>query len=285
MKTILITGASGFLGRRAARYFEQRWKVLTPSHRELELTDEENVRDFFHTVQPDLVLHCAAVSDVGRCEREPERSWRINVHGSVHLVKAAKAVGAKCVLCSSDQVYFGSESTLPHREDETLSPANVYGRQKLAMEQRCLEEDPGCVCLRLSWMYDLVKWEPGEKDTFFTQLLAALETGSVLTLPVHDRRGLTDVNRVVENMALAFTLPGGVYNFGSENPYSTFDLAERLLREMDLKISLNKDTAKFADFPRNLTMDLGKLRRGGLSFPTTLDSLKAGVRDRSRMGN
>ncbi len=277
MQTVLITGAGGFLGRRAVRYFEQRGTVLAPAHRELDITEEESVRAFFRTFRPDLVLHCAAVSDVGQCQREPERSWRINVDGSVHVVRAAREIGAKCVLCSSDQVYFGSKSTLPHREDEPLTPANVYGRQKLAMERRCLEEDPGCVCLRLSWMYDLRRWEPGEKDTFFTQLLSALETGGSLTLSENDRRGLTDVNRVVENMARMADLPGGVYNFGSENAYSTFDLVQRLLLETGRKIALEKDTAKFSDFPRNLTMDLGKLRRAGLTFPTTLESLKAGL--------
>lgn len=282
MQTVLITGAGGFVGRRAARYFEKRGTVLAPSHRELDITDEESVRGFFRQYRPDAVLHCAAVSDVGRCQREPERSWRINVEGSVHVAEAARETGAKCVLCSSDQVYFGSESALPHREDETLSPANGYGRQKLAMERRCLEADPDCVCLRLSWMYDPVKWEPGEKDTFFTRLLTALETGGALTLSANDRRGLTDVNRVAENMALAFSLPGGVYNFGSGNGFSTFDLVQRLLEETGLggKISLEQDPAGFPDQPRNLTMDLRKLNGAGIFFPTTLESLKAGLRAR-----
>lgn len=275
MQTILITGSHGFVGKRAVKFFQGRYRVAAPSHAEMDITDPASVRRYMEALRPEYVLHCAAVSDVGQCQRQPERSWEINVSGSVHVVKAAKTLGAKCLLCSSDQVYFGSPLQSPHQETEPLSPANAYGRQKLEMERRCLAIDPQCVLLRLSWMYDLQKAEPGEKDTFFTRLTADLAAGGPLVFRVYDRRGITDVNHVLENMEKAFSLPGGVYNFGSPNALSTPDTVKAAFRAANLEWrgKIREDREAFASSPRNLTMDPRKLEKAGIFFPSTAEGL------------
>ena len=86
---LLLTGGSGFLGRRTAAYFEAMdWRVMAPSHGELDITDEAGVRAWFRENKPDAVIHTAAVSDTGLCQREPEWSEAINVTGCVNLAKA-----------------------------------------------------------------------------------------------------------------------------------------------------------------------------------------------------
>ena len=156
MKKILLTGASGFLGSRIASFYAQKYEIYTPAHAELDITDEGSVRRMAETYRPDVVIHCAAVSDVGQCEKEPERSWKINVDGSINLAKAAGDVQAKCMICSSDQVYFGSSFSGAHREEEALSPCNLYGQEKLRAEQECLRANPDCVLLRLSWTLSFI---------------------------------------------------------------------------------------------------------------------------------
>ena len=151
-KKMLIIGASGFLGSRVAQYYKDKYEVLTPGHSEMDIADEASVMTYFKDKRPDVVVHCAAISDVGRCEREPELSWSINVVGTENIVKAAKEVSAKCVCCSSDQVYFGSTETKAHGEDEWIEPANVYGKEKAHAEESCLRlmrvvctlDFPGC---------------------------------------------------------------------------------------------------------------------------------------------
>ncbi|MBQ4349630.1 MAG: sugar nucleotide-binding protein, partial [Clostridia bacterium] len=214
---LLITGASGFLGGRAAAMLGDRFEVLAPGHAQLEITDREAVRRYFREARPDLVFHCAAMSDVGQCEREPERSRRINIDGARNIAGAASEIGAKCLLCSSDQVYAGSAVMEAHREDEAVEPAPLYGREKLSAERECLAVNPDAVLLRLTWMYDTETIVPGEKSDFFRGLLARRKEGAPLRYSLHDRRGLTYVRDVVRNLVPAFELPGGVYNFGSPN--------------------------------------------------------------------
>ena len=274
---LLVTGGSGFLGRRTAACFETLgYRVLTPSHGMLDITDRDIVRNWFRENQPDSVIHTAAVSDTGLCQQKPDWSERINVDGCVHLAEACREFGAKLILCSSDQVYSGSTVPGPHREDEVLTPNNVYGCQKLRAEQRCLELLPEAVCLRLSWMYSTVSF-PGEHGHFLTTLKAALEDETKpLTWPIHDRRGLTDVEAVVKNLPAALKLPGGIWNFGAENRESTYDTVKELLTQLGMTAALARlqpNEAAFADNSRDISMDLTRLNAAGIAFPATLEGL------------
>ena len=277
---LLITGGSGFLGRRAVRKFGAGCRVLAPAHGELDITDRSAVMAFCEAEKPDLVLHCAAISDVGACGREPERSYAINVAGAVNLAAGAGAVGAKCVLCSSDQVYFGSPEERPHREDEPVIPQNLYGREKLEAEFFCRTENPDCVLLRLSWMYDAVTLHEREHGDFLRTLLPQLRAGERLSYPVYDRRGITDVNEVLANMEKCFALPGGVYNFGAPNDCSTYELMERVFDRVHLDRNLlTRNEQAFADGPRNLCMDQSKLNRAGIVFSSTEEGLVRALRN------
>ena len=277
---LLITGASGFLGGRAARYFAKNYEVVAPTHADMDITDGAAVQAYFRAERPDFVFHCGAISDVGTCEKEPERSFAINVEGAVNVAGAAAAVGAKCVLCSSDQVYFGGSEQKPHRENEKLAPKNRYGREKLEMEQRCLDEVPDCVLLRLSWMYDGKPLREGEHGDFLRTLLPKLRAGERGSYPVYDRRGITDVGEVLANAEKCFHLPGGVYNFGAPNDCATYELMERVFTRLGLDRSLlEPNETAFADHPRNLCMDQEKAERAGLIFSSTEAGLIRAIRN------
>ena len=274
---LLVTGGSGFLGRRIVAYYEAKgWQVQAPSHSQLDITDRAAVLDWFREQKPEAVIHTAAVSDTGACQKDPEWSERINVAGCVHLAEACREWNAKLLVCSSDQVYFGSAVPGPHGEAEDCIPGNVYGCQKLRAEEQCLAILPETVCLRLSWMYARESL-PGEHGNFFGMLTAALEDETKpISWPVYDRRGLTDVDRVVEHMEKALALPGGAWNFGSENELSTYDTVKAAFEKAGLDKGLARlgpNEEAFKGNPRDISMDGAKLKTAGILFPTTLESL------------
>lgn len=285
---LLITGGSGFLGRRACAYFEKLgWQVFAPGHGELDITDEAGVAAWFRENRPQAVIHTAAVSDTGLCQQRPEWSEIINVAGCANLAKACRELGAKLVICSSDQVYFASAVSGPHREEEVCTPGNVYGCQKLRAEEQCLDVLPETVCLRLSWMYARQAL-PGEHGNFFAMLTAALEDESKpLSWPVYDRRGLTDVQYVIQNMEKALDLPGGVWNFGSENDKNTYATVKVALEEAGLEQAMGRLTPNetaFAASPRDISMDQGKLTAAGIVFSTTQAGLRFALEEWKGMG-
>lgn len=274
MKRLLITGASGFLGRRAAAFYSETCEICAPSRTELDITDLENVYAVFRRFKPHCVIHCAAVSDLGMCEKDPEGSWRINVDGSRNMAAAAAEFSAKCLLCGSDQVYFGNGIKGPHSEEEPIAPLTVYGREKKAAEKECLAVNPDCVILRLTWMYDTCTLAPQEHGDFFRTLADRLRTSSPLSYPVYDIRGITDVNEVIRNFKSALELNGGIYNFGSPNHRNTYETVHAMFTALGWDPrSLTKNEEAFAADPRDISMNPGKLNNSGITFSSTLDAL------------
>lgn len=287
MKTILITGASGFLGFRLYRHFSSpaladRYRVIPVQGHAPDICDREALMRYFAAVRPDCVIHCAAVSDTGRCEREPEKSYAVNVCGAENAAAACRAVGAKFLFCSSDQVYFGACSPhpgdlSPHRETETLNPAGVYGRQKLEAESLCAAACPDTVSLRLSWMYDTGAPGPEKHGDLYTTLKKfadAHEPGADLSFPVHDYRSITCAADVVRQMEAAMELPPGVYNFAAPGGKSAFETAREFLLRMgcpEAAERLRPDFKRFADAPRNMRMDTEKAAKHGIHFLETLE--------------
>lgn len=140
---VLITGASGFTGQHLAPMLQNRgYRVTGTGHGELkgidcekmDLTDAAQVKEVIHRVQPDYVIHLAALSFVAH--PTPEDFYRVNTLGTEHLLSAlaeqSKPV-KKVILASTSNVY-GRHQVPVQREDLCPSPVNHYGCSKLAME-------------------------------------------------------------------------------------------------------------------------------------------------------
>ena len=236
---IMVTGAGGFVGSRLVAYYGKKYDVWGVTHKDLDLTDEAAVFKTVEKYRPDVLLHCAAVSDVAECSKKPELSHAVNVLGTEYLAKACGKTGTKLVMCSSDQVYFrkrGEQESLdaylePHREDCIETPEPLYGKQKLQGEELCLKYQPESVVLRLSWMYDSLTEDELAKGrrNLATMLREMLDQKQSRKFSDTDHRGVTDVTLVVKNMEAAWKLPGGIYNYGSSNDADMYETVRRVM--------------------------------------------------------
>ena len=136
-RRLLITGAGGFLGSRICEYYSNRdgYEAVGVTHRELDIEDFVAVSAFIKAIRPDYVLHCAAISNTGTCERNPVLSEKVNVRGTINLAKACRNAGSRMIFTSSDQIYNTSHSMEPNREGSEGKPGNVYGRDKKRAEE------------------------------------------------------------------------------------------------------------------------------------------------------
>ena len=129
MKKILISGSSGFVGSRVLHQWQGRAELFSFPRGSLAAADESAIRRFVETVQPDVILHLAALSDTGYCQQHPEESRRANVELPVWMAKAAQDTGAKLISFSSDQVYAGVTQPGPLPETLPLSPQYLWPPQ------------------------------------------------------------------------------------------------------------------------------------------------------------
>lgn len=258
---ILVTGPRGFVG---ARIMAAMPAVGAPSLRN---AAEDDIRRLVDQAEPDVIIHTAAISDIAACARNPEASYRANVE----IPMAIARTGVKTVLFSTDQVYSGCSSEGPYAEDET-EPANLYAAHKLEMERRVLDINPDAVLLRATWMYDMPLYGVPNRGNFLMNMLR----GKALAFSAEQQRAVTYVREVALHMEAAATLPGGVYNFGSENRLTMLETAQWLADALKLDIRLQD-----AGMRHNLWMDCGKLRRHGIHFKNTVDGLKQCIADYS----
>lgn len=136
---------------------------------------------------------------------------------------------------------------------------------------------PDGVALRLTWMYDTPAGGSEGNQGLLKRLMDALKEQQPVEFPVHDYRGITYVWEVVRHMEEAMELPGGVYNFGSQNGYSTYHTARLFLRELTGSESspiLRANEDRFASCPRNLTMNTDKIKSKGIHFSTTAEGIR-----------
>ncbi len=275
-KKILITGSSGFLGSRLAFFYCDKYDLLLPSHSELNISREVAVKSYLEEHRPDIVIHCAALSNTWYCEQHADESHRVNVQGTVRVAKACKLIGAKLIYMSSDQVYNGTPMLGPLKEDCELQPINVYGRHKLEAEQRAQWNLPESVGLRLTWMYDLPDSNMKLNSNILANLQRASKEESTLKVAIHEYRGVTYVWDVVRNIEKSFSLPGGIYNFGCSNIINSYELHLRIAELMGYKSPSDwilSDTERFSDQERNLTMDCSLIGQYGILFNDSVDGV------------
>lgn len=281
---ILLTGARGFVGARVLAHMQAAGhRVTCIGSEDLRgpLTGDrfDALARRFEQARPDAVIHTAAISDTGFAERSPEESHLANALLPEAMARLSARFGCRLVSCSSDQVYNGSPRILSHREDEPCAPVSVYGRHKLEGEQRAAQAYPETVSLRLTWMYDLPAYRLHTNDGFPLQLLRAAVQDRPLRFSVSDFRGLTYVRSVAENIEKALELPGGVYNFGSENNLDMYRTALEFSRALGLGERAEKLILPAEGEQRSLAMDGSLLRSRGISFEPTSEGPFRMVKD------
>ncbi|SDM21590.1 SDR family oxidoreductase [Allokutzneria albata] len=160
MTRVLITGATGLLGAAVRQRLEAAGHTVTPCHHNknstgerLDITSAESVSEVFGRTEPEIVVHCAAIPDVAQCEKDPERARLVNVTGTELVAQHATRVGARLVHVSTDWVFAG-DGEGDYRETDTPTPAQEYGRSKLAAEQTAAEA-PSTLIVRVPLLYGL----------------------------------------------------------------------------------------------------------------------------------
>ncbi|WP_353625911.1 sugar nucleotide-binding protein [Bacillus sp. JCM 19041] len=126
---VLVTGAKGQLGSAAVRHcLKSGLTVVAVGRQGLDIVDERKVAETIAAEKPDVIIHCAAYTNVDQAEAEPTEAFKVNVVGTRNLVSAARIIGAKFVYVSTDYVFDGT-ARKPLDEEQTTSPLGYMDNQ------------------------------------------------------------------------------------------------------------------------------------------------------------
>ena len=221
---ILVTGANGQLGREL-----QRLGAISPENylftdvAELDITDAEAVRQAAEQFRPEVIVNCAAYTDVERAEEEEAAADLLNHRAVRNLAEAAALENATLIHVSTDYVFDGA-AHMPYTEEAPTAPLNAYGRTKLAGEKAIAAAGCKHVTLRTSWLYS------AHGNNFLKTMLRLTAEREELKV-VFDQIGTPTY---AGDLALAiFSLidgrlyegRGGTYHFSDEGVASWYDFA------------------------------------------------------------
>jgi dTDP-4-dehydrorhamnose reductase len=249
---LLITGASGLLGGRLAECFAQSFEVIAghslgappiglPARR-FDITSLTEVRSALEAVEPEAVLHGAALADADRCQREPGLAEAVNVTASETLARLCQAAGVRLVALSTDLVFDGR--TGHYGEDARATPLLVYGRTKLAGEDAILREAPGAAIARVALV---VGRGFGSRPTASEAVAWRLAAGQPVRLFTNQYRSPVDPESLAS--ALAALLRGtqtGRFHLGGRERVSRWELGLRVARQCGLCIDLIEPVTRAA---------------------------------------
>ena len=150
---ILVAGAGGLVGRALTEHcLAQSDEVTALDHRSLDISDAQSVHRVIGDTRPDVVINCAAWTDVDACESDPDRAERANAHGPESLALSCREFGSLLITISTDYVFDGTKRGF-YTQDDKPNPISVYGRSKLEGEQRAQAASPRTIVVRSGYIF------------------------------------------------------------------------------------------------------------------------------------
>ncbi|MFJ1468577.1 family 1 glycosylhydrolase [Massilia orientalis] len=274
---ILITGATGTLGRAFARICERRnlaYHVLT--RQEMDIADPASVEAAIVRFKPWAIINAGGYVRVDDAEGDVDRCMRENAHGPTVLALAAIRHALRFMTFSSDLVFDGTLDR-PYVESDKVAPLGVYGRSKADAERRVLDSDPQALVIRTSAFFG-----PWDEHNFVTQALDALDAGRPFAAAADQVVSPTYVPDLVNTcLDLLIDRECGLWHLTNGAAMSWADLARQAcaaagVDDGRLEERTTGELGLRAARPRNSAMSSER----GLLLPSFGDALARYLRDR-----
>lgn len=243
MKKVLVTGCNGQLGRATQKEYAGDVTFILTDVAEgegitsLDITDIDAVMSLVLNEKPDVIINCAALTNVDGCEKMWDLAYKINAIGPRNLAIAATAVGAKLVHVSTDYVFAGTERT-PRTEFDTPDPISAYGKTKLEGEQFVRQFAEKFFILRTAWLY-------GDGKNFVKTMVRVAKTHDEVSV-VCDQFG--SPTSAVELAKMIHFLEGtdnyGIFHATCEGETNWADFTEAFYAKLGITAKVNHITSE-----------------------------------------
>ncbi|HWQ41970.1 MAG TPA: dTDP-4-dehydrorhamnose reductase [Desulfosporosinus sp.] len=251
---ILITGAIGQLGSSLMKILKMGTSELGEipvffkvaetegvDFQELDITDLETVLAYTANSKPDLIINCAAYTNVDGCETNQDDAYKVNTLGARNMAIAAEKIGAKLVHVSTDYVFAGN-GTKPDNEASICHPQSTYGTTKYLGEQYVRDFCSRYFIVRTAWLYS-----PVGKNFVKTIMKAGRERGALKV--VNDQIGnpTNAVDLAYHILKIAVTEEYGIYHCTGNGECSWYDFASKIIEYAGIKATVSPCTTE--DYP------------------------------------
>lgn len=242
MQKILVTGANGMLGQDLCPILEDNdYDVIETDIDTLDITDYKNVEEVITRFQPDIIVHCAAYTNVDKAEEDLETARLINFKGTENIAKMCKKLDIEMVYISTDYVFDGKKNE-PYTVNDEPNPLNNYGLTKFEGEEAVRKNCPKHYITRTSWLY-------GHHGKNFVETMISLAEKPELKV-VDDQTGCPTWTCELSNgiVKILQNKKYGTFHVCGSGCTSWYGFAKEIFEQMNLNINLKPCTT--SEFPR-----------------------------------
>jgi dTDP-4-dehydrorhamnose reductase len=267
---LLVAGAAGMLGRDVMLAAGNAGHdVVGFGHSELDVTDLAGLEKKLDLERPDVVINCAAWTDVDGAEASEEAAFAVNGAGAGSLAAAAATVGASVVYVSSDYVFDGAKAA-PYVESDQPAPLSAYGRTKLAGEEATVAANKRHFVVRSAWLFGI-----GGPNFVETMLRLAADHGEVLVVrdqvgsPTYTWHLAYGIVRLIEGVEF------GIHHMAAAGQCSWYEFAREIFEQAKVECKvLSITTEEFGrPAPRPPFSALTSQREHAIRLPSWQDGL------------
>lgn len=270
---VLVTGIGGQLGYDIFNSLQsEHVDIYGVDKLRLDLSEFDKVKDYIMKLRPDVVIHCAAYTNVDLAEENESFCRLINVEATANIAEICSKINAKMVYFSTDYVFSG-KGDKPHEVESPTEPLSVYGHTKLAGEREVLSRLQKCFIIRTSWSYGL------NGNNFVKTMLRLGQSKSIVDV-VNDQFGSPTYTKDLASLVIEMieTDKYGVYHVTNEGYCSWAELAEAIFDIAGYATKVvpihASDYLTLATRPQNSRLSKTCLDESGFSrLPTWQDAL------------
>ncbi|MBQ4646376.1 MAG: dTDP-4-dehydrorhamnose reductase [Candidatus Gastranaerophilales bacterium] len=251
---VLVTGANGMLGKDLCPYLEELGVfVIQTDCDTMDITNFEQTKEAIEKIRPNLIIHCAAYTNVDKAEEDLETATKINVDGSRNVAIAAQNINATMVYISTDYVFDGTKKE-PYLPTDKPNPINNYGLTKYQGELEVQKHCEKHYIARTSWLY-------GIHGKNFVETMIALADINLLRgdespkepikpiTVVDDQKGCpTWTIELIQGILKLLNKPYGIYHVCGSGKTTWYGFAKEIFNQK--KLNVNLKPCKTEDFPR-----------------------------------
>ncbi|EKD47740.1 MAG: hypothetical protein ACD_65C00311G0002 [uncultured bacterium] len=236
LEKVVIFGANGMLGKELVSVFSKFYKVISLTHADLDIADEDAVSEKIFRLKPSIIINAAGYTNVDLAETERDKAFALNAHAISYLSKAANKCGAMLATYSSDYVFSGEKDGEYDENCEGDSPLNVYGKSKLEGEKSLKNTCKKFYLIRTSWLY-------GNGKNFVDTMLNSAKTEIKV---VSDQIGKPTYAKdlAIATLSLIKDHPSyGTYHLVNEGELSWYDFAKKIFQIAGLNVKVTAVTS------------------------------------------
>lgn len=263
---VLVTGANGQLGYDVVKLLNNSKYAVFPFDRmQMDITNEGIVQQTVEDIKPDVIIHCAAYTNVDGAEKDEVTAYQVNALGTKNIAKAAESVDAKLVYVSTDYVFDGVANR-PYEVDDLTNPLNNYGKTKLAGEKFVKEILDKYFIVRTAWVFGI-----NGNNFVKTMLRLGKENGEVRV--VSDQIGsptyTVDLAEILVEMVN--TDKYGIYHVTNSGECSWYEFATEIFKQAGLDVKVHPITTDqyetLAKRPLYSVLSKNNLLKNGFTIP------------------